>query len=116
MSKVFTFTPDFEYCVNADEIIKGGTGYGLENKLPAEIETIYPDYGLYPKFKEAYGFLTRGCPRNCGFCIVSKKEGLCSHIHQGNYKQKRTHKKARINKKYAKKYGYVRVNESEESI
>lgn len=79
MSKVFTFTPDLEYCVNADEIIKGGTGYGLENKLPAEIETIYPDYGLYPKFKEAYGFLTRGCPRNCGFCIVSKKEGLCSH-------------------------------------
>lgn len=37
-------------------------------------------------------------------------------FHQGNYKQKRTHKKARINKKYAKKYGYVRVNESEESI
>lgn len=79
MSKVFTFTPDFEYCVNADEIIKGGTGYGLENKLPAEIETIYPDYGLYPEFKEAYGFLTRGCPRNCEFCIVGKKEGLCSY-------------------------------------
>ena len=27
MSKIFTFTPDFEYCINADEIIKGGTGY-----------------------------------------------------------------------------------------
>ncbi len=23
----------------------------------------------------AYGFLTRGCPRNCPFCIVSEKEG-----------------------------------------
>lgn len=79
MSKIFTFTPDFPYCFNADEVIKGGTGYGLYNKLPSEIENIYPDYGLYPEFKEAYGFLTRGCPRNCEFCIVGKKEGLCSH-------------------------------------
>ena len=79
MSKVFTFTPDFEYCINADEIVQGGTGYGLDNKLPAEIESIYPDYSLYPEFNEAYGFLTRGCPRNCEFCIVGKKEGLCSY-------------------------------------
>lgn len=36
-----------------------------------------PDYGLYPQFQgTAYGFLTRGCPRGCGFCIVGKKEGL----------------------------------------
>ena len=26
----------------------------------------------------AYGFLTRGCPRDCHFCIVSPKEGRCS--------------------------------------
>lgn len=75
MSKVFTFTPDFEYCINADEIIKGGTGYGLNNSLPYEIEHCCPDYGLYPEYKEAYGFLTRGCPRACEFCIVSEKEG-----------------------------------------
>lgn len=79
MSKVFTFTPDFEYYFNADKVIKGGTGYDLHNKLPCEIENIYPDYSIYPKFKEAYGFLTRGCPRNCEFCIVGKKEGLCSY-------------------------------------
>ena len=23
--------------------------------------------------------MTRGCPRNCGFCVVGKKEGLCSY-------------------------------------
>lgn len=74
-SKVFTFTPDFEYCVQADKIIKGGTGYGLDNKLPDEIEHQYPDYDLYPQYKEAYGFLTRGCPRGCPFCIVAEKEG-----------------------------------------
>lgn len=45
------------------------------------MEHIYPDYSLYPELTKdkAYGFLTRGCPNNCSFCIVSKKEGLISH-------------------------------------
>lgn len=79
MSKVFTFTPDYQYPVNGKEIIKGGTGYNYPSggeKLPEEIEHIYPDYKLYPQFKNtAYGFLTRGCPRGCDFCIVKDKEG-----------------------------------------
>ena len=76
-SKVFTdlYTADNEYCINADEIIKGGTGYDLKNELPYEIEHQYPDYDLYQIKDKAYGFLTRGCPRNCPFCIVSEKEG-----------------------------------------
>jgi len=62
---------------NADQVIQGGTGYGPGGKdLPYEIEHIRPDYFLYPRFLgTAYGFLSRGCPRNCGFCIVSGKEG-----------------------------------------
>ena len=78
MSKVFDFTPDYDYAYNADEIIRGGTGYrdiDLKAALPIEIESICPDYSLYPQFSEAYGFLTRGCPRNCKFCIVTQKEG-----------------------------------------
>lgn len=93
-SKVFSFTDDIdgEYFVNADEVRKGGTGYCIsitdskevfdkskDVSLPKEIEHIYPDYSLYPQYKYATGFLTRGCPRGCGFCIVGKKEGLCSH-------------------------------------
>lgn len=80
VAKVFdeTYTKDMEYCIQADEVIKGGTGYGLGNKLPDEIEHIYPDYDLYGIKNTAYGFLTRGCPRNCKFCIVSTKEGKCS--------------------------------------
>ena len=78
MSKVFTFTDDFQQCINAKEIIRGGTGYDLKNKLPEEIENMFPDYSLYG-VKEAYGFLTRGCPRGCNFCIVGEKEGKCSY-------------------------------------
>ncbi len=81
-SKVFddTYSPDIDWIPSADKIIKGGTGYGLDNKLPDEIEHQYPDYALYPELTKdmAYGFLTRGCPRHCGFCIVGDKEGLCS--------------------------------------
>lgn len=79
MSKVFdeTYTPDIPEPLNAKEIIKGGTGYGLDNKLPEEVEHIYPDYSIYHELTKdtAYGFLTRGCPRGCHFCVVAEKEG-----------------------------------------
>lgn len=90
-SKVFTYTQDTLYQPQVDLIIEGGTGYdapkeyckGTETpvkilELPKEIECIMPDYSLYPDYNEAYGFLTRGCPRKCSFCIVSQKEGLKS--------------------------------------
>ena len=94
LSKVFSFTKDYELPIYAKEIIRGGTGYCIEVingkeifhkeqniNLPEEIEHIYPDYSLYPEQTKdtAYGFLTRGCPRGCSFCIVKDKEGLCSH-------------------------------------
>lgn len=82
MSKVFddTYTPDMDEPLNAREIVKGGTGYGLDNRLPEEIEHCEPDYSLYPELTKdtAYGFLTRGCPNACPFCIVSGKEGRVS--------------------------------------
>lgn len=95
VSKVFgdeySIMPNF--CLQADEVIYGGTGFAitLENgkevyhkdrdpNLPYEIEHIYPDYSLYPELTKdtAFGFLTRGCCNDCDFCIVSQKEGMCS--------------------------------------
>lgn len=80
--------------IQADKIIYGGTGFAIkvidgkevyekadDGTLPDEIEHTYPDYGLYPELtkNKGIGFLSRGCPNNCAFCSVSKKEGLDSH-------------------------------------
>ena len=105
MSKVFSFTPDYEYFIDADKIIKGGSGYAIDlvngheifnsskhYSLPPEIEHIYPDYSIYYsdfdfddtgkltklgiKHRDtAYGFMSRGCPRGCNYCHVQNKEG-----------------------------------------
>lgn len=77
-SRVFTdtYSKDTITVTNADAVISGGTGYGLGENLPDAVEHTRPDAALYPQFSDtAYGFLSRGCPRNCGFCIVSGKEG-----------------------------------------
>lgn len=94
MSKVFSFTQDYPYFVDADEVVRGGSGYCIEltdgrehyqkerdKELPPEVEHIYPDYSIYPELTQdkAFGFLTRGCPRGCEFCHVGCKEGKRSH-------------------------------------
>lgn len=77
MSKVFNFSPDDLTCYDADEIIRGGTGYDIHSQLPDEIDRLQPDYSIYPSVPKdtAYGFLTRGCPNKCWWCCVPRKEG-----------------------------------------
>ena len=94
VSKVFSFSKDYEHPIYAKEVHYGGSGYCIklvdgkevydtekDKMLPHEIEHIYPDYSLYGITDCAYGFLTRGCPRGCDFCHVKSKtgEGRKSH-------------------------------------
>lgn len=39
MSKIFTFSPDYGFAVNADRVERGGTGYrDYSKQLPAEVD------------------------------------------------------------------------------
>ena len=77
----------------------GGTGFYYDKapKLPDEIEHIFPDYHLYddfvneqiakgvkPKDLKEYtdvsiGFTTRGCIRQCKFCVNQNYTKACIH-------------------------------------
>lgn len=94
MSKIFSdaYSPDVPEPMNADRVIRGGTGYcislGADGKehfdksknvnLPDEVERMFPDYSIYPQFDFAVSMTSRGCPRGCSFCHVAAKEGRCA--------------------------------------
>ncbi|MDE6797115.1 MAG: radical SAM protein [Ruminococcus sp.] len=72
-SKIFDFTPENPYL--PPETIRGGTGYDIKSVLPDEIENMFPDYSIYPDCDYAIGYITRGCPNKCRWCVVPEKEG-----------------------------------------
>lgn len=94
-SKVFSdaYSQDIPDPINADKVVKGGTGYAIklngggreeydksvDPDLPQEVESMKPDYSIYPEYDFAIAMTTRGCPRGCAFCHVAAKEGRCSH-------------------------------------
>lgn len=94
MSKIFSdaYSPDIPEPLNADKVVKGGTGYCISlgsdgrehfdksknNSLPPEMEAMFPDYSIYPQYDFAVSMTSRGCPRGCSFCHVASKEGRCS--------------------------------------
>lgn len=79
MAKVFSFTPDYAYVIAnvRGEVVRGGTGYDVRSSLPGDMDRLQPDYSLYPTVdsRTSYGFLTRGCPNRCRWCVVPQKEG-----------------------------------------
>lgn len=68
------FSKNRDNIIGAD--VYGGVGYSKEIELSPNIEHLKPDYSLYAENKYSMGYLTRGCVRNCSFCVVPEKEGL----------------------------------------
>ena len=96
MSKIFSsdYSCDMPEPMNADRVIKGGTGYCISmgesgkevfdksknTSLPDEIERCFPDYSIYPQYDFAVSMTSRGCPRKCSFCHVFAKEGYAHKV------------------------------------
>lgn len=100
ISKVFTDTPIEQSVLDLPNVEYGGTGffYDKAKPLPYEVEHHMPDYHLYDEWVEyqlimhngnrkdykyyldySIGFLTRGCFRQCEFCVNKNYKKV--HIH-----------------------------------
>lgn len=99
MAKVFTDTAVDSHLLNNTSIIRGGTGFFMENAedLPVSVEHLMPDYGLYSDFTKglpdhsvlsghlknytnfSIGYTTRGCFRKCDFCVNKKYDKVSIH-------------------------------------
>jgi len=79
VSTIFTVNQSKYEILNNDNVEYGGTGYDLTVKLSQEIDDLPEDYSIYPDNNISYGYITRGCIRNCSFCFVPKKEGKLSY-------------------------------------
>lgn len=99
LSKVFTNTEVPDHILSLPNISIGGTGFYYDKapKLPDKVEHICPDYHLYDdwvadklehggKRKDftyyldySIGFLTRGCFRQCPFCVNQNYTRCCQH-------------------------------------
>lgn len=69
-----------QYRMVYPNLVVGGTGVDIALELPSEVNEVVPDYSLYSERFPTWrgvglGFITRGCPRKCAFCIVPSKEG-----------------------------------------
>lgn len=63
-----------------DDMIIGGTGFDIKSKLPVEITKCEYDWSLYPDCDYSILWFSRGCIRNCPFCVVREKEGYIHSV------------------------------------
>ena len=80
--KIYAFSI-FDYtdkCYVRDDMITGGTGFDIKSKLPVEITKCEYDWSLYPDCDYSILWFSRGCIRNCPFCVVREKEGYIHSV------------------------------------
>lgn len=81
VSNIFEINKDRVIVKGCHDVTYGGIGSRHpERQLPCEIEQSEPYY--YPDEDTSYGFITRGCIRNCYFCKVPKYEGKLKFYNQ----------------------------------
>lgn len=99
ISKVFTDTHIDESILSLTNVEYGGTGffYDKAKSLPCDVEHCMPDYHLYDDWVNGHlmngakrldfkyyldysiGFLTRGCFRQCEFCVNRNYKQVVKH-------------------------------------
>lgn len=99
ISKVFTDTPIDDWILGLPNVEYGGTGFFYDKAppLPEEVEHSKPDYHLYDRWVDkcienganekefsyyrdySIGFLTRGCFRQCEFCVNRNYKRCVTH-------------------------------------
>ena len=84
LSKLFNFTPDYQYIPADCKVVRGGSGYDVKSKLDHDIAKADLDYSIYPDCDYSIQFFSRGCIRNCPFCIVREKEGYIRPVEPDN--------------------------------
>lgn len=67
-----------------EDMIKGGTGFNIRSRLPQEIEQCNYDWSLYPNCDHSLIWFSRGCIRDCPFCVVRQKEGYIHPVTPAN--------------------------------
>lgn len=78
---IFDFTPK-DYV--RKDMICGGTGFDIKSRLPLEIEECNYDWSLYPDCDYSIVWFSKGCIRNCPFCVVREKEGKIYSVEPKN--------------------------------
>lgn len=78
---IFDFTPK-DYV--RKDMICGGTGFDIKSRLPLEIEVMDYDWSLYSDCDFSLAWFSRGCIRNCPFCVVRQKEGYIQSVEPKN--------------------------------
>lgn len=66
------------------DMICGGTGFDVSSRLPPEIEACDLDYSIFPNCDYSIIWFSRGCIRNCPFCVVRRKEGYIHPVKPKN--------------------------------
>jgi hypothetical protein len=69
-------------------MVAGGTGFNVTSELPFEISIQPLDYSIYPNCKTSYLWFSRGCIRQCPFCVVPTKEGKLRSVTPKNLNPK----------------------------